>query len=105
MLPLLIAAAAGALLGAEKNKEAKDREDKDRMLAAQTQLYSPWTHLQAGPISHANSFVGDVGQGALQGVGMAQGMESADSDTALKNAQIGYFNRGAAGRNPWGQMQ
>lgn len=63
-------AVAGAAAGKSKNDAAKAREDSDRKLAAETQRYSPWTGMQAGPISHAGSQFGDVFGGGVQGAMM-----------------------------------
>lgn len=68
-----IGAGAGALSGGIKAKMAADKEAKDRALAADTQRFSPWTGLQAGPIEHANP-VGDIFQGAVGGGMFGQGL-------------------------------
>ena len=66
-------ALAGAVGGAAKAKMGADRESKDRQLAADTQRYSPWTGMQAGPIREAD-VVGDVLGGTIGGAMAGQGL-------------------------------
>lgn len=67
MWPMLAMAAAGALMGNEKNKRARQIEDADRKLAAETQRYSWVTGNKADPIRRAGSSWMDMGQGAMAG--------------------------------------
>ena len=61
MLPLFaLAAAAGLVKGLTVDKE---REDRQRKLAAETQRYSPWTHMQANPIQEADPLGSAIGFG------------------------------------------
>lgn len=73
-LPLLAMMAAGAALGAMKNKREQEVESSDRKLASETARYSPWTKMQPGSIRRAGSQMGSVFGGALSGAGGAQGM-------------------------------
>lgn len=66
-----IGAGVGALAGGVKSAIAGGKEARDRQLAADTQRYSPWTGLQAGPIEAANP-VGDIMGGAVSGGTFAQ---------------------------------
>ncbi len=68
-----VGSAGGAIAGGVKAKMAADKEAKDRQLAADTQRFSPWTGMQAGPIEQANP-VGDVLQGATAGGMFGQGL-------------------------------
>lgn len=72
-------AAAGAISGKMKNDRAKQIEASDRQLAADTQRYSPWTHLQAQPIRSAGSTFGDVFGGGVNGAMTGQNLKSAFS--------------------------
>lgn len=86
MWPALLMAGMGAYQFDQQQK----KEKRDRQLAASTQQYSPWTGLQAGPISEAD-LAGTVGQGAVQGVAMEQNMDRADQANKLNEAQLGYY--------------
>lgn len=88
MWPALIMAA----MGAAQYKSQQDKEGRDRKLAAQTQLYSPWTGLQAGGVKEADLY-GTLGQGAVQGLAMEQQMDKAKNDKNLQEAQMKYYNR------------
>lgn len=71
--PLLIAAimaAAGAVKGMTVDK---NKEDRERKLAAETQRYSPWTGLKAGEIHQADP-LGNAIQGGLSGYSFGQNM-------------------------------
>lgn len=60
MNPMLI----GLLAGLAKDQLVdKPKEHRDRLLAAKTELYSPWTGMHAQPVQEANTF-----GSALQGV-------------------------------------
>jgi hypothetical protein len=69
-------AVAGAIAGKAKNDAAQSRENSDRKLAAETQRYSPWTGMQAGPISHAGSAFGDIFSGGVGGAMMGNSVKS-----------------------------
>ncbi len=64
---LIGGAIGGAAGGADKHAAAADKERRQRSLAASTQRYSPWTHMQAGPIEEAGSGLESIGGGALGG--------------------------------------
>ena len=68
---LAIAAGIGLL---KSQTVDKDREKRQRKLAAETQRYSPWTGLKAGPIQEADPFGSALqygGAGAMMGAGYA----------------------------------
>lgn len=87
---------AGSALGMMKGNKDEQQAERDRKLAAETVRYSPWTHLQAQPVKEANK-MGDVMQGAMQGYAMDQNMAAAKETSALNQAKIGWYNRGAGG--------
>lgn len=109
------ALAVGAALGLVKS-EAIDapKEARDRKLAAATQRYSPWTHLQAQPIKTADPF-GSALQYGASGAALGQNIQNSNAmDTYLKNNPYGGakvdFNAGASpvpganyglANNPW----
>ena len=66
----LLTAAAGAYMGAQKNKHDQEIEDAQRKLQSNLTRYS-WVNgaIQGDPskIPHANSMFGDIGQGAMSG--------------------------------------
>jgi hypothetical protein len=64
--------AAGAVMGAKKNARAREIEDADRKLAAETERYSWVTGNKAQPIRSAGSMFADVGQGAASGAMFGQ---------------------------------
>ena len=64
----LIMAGAGLLKGKLIDEP---KEKADRKLAAETQRYSPWTDLAAGPIRQADPF-GSAFQGGMAGLDMSQ---------------------------------
>lgn len=70
MPPLLI---AGLAVGAAKSVNDKLQENSDKRLAASTQEYSPWTHLQAQPVQHAN-IIGDLAGGGMTGLSLNQAL-------------------------------
>lgn len=74
MLPLILAA-AGLLKGLGFDKE---KEDRQRKLAAETQRYSPWTKMQAGEIKEADP-MGNALQFGMSGYGVQQNMENRDA--------------------------
>jgi hypothetical protein len=86
--------AAGALAGKMKNDHARQVEESDRKLAAETQRYSPWTGLQAQPIRRAGSQFGDVFGGGVQGAMIGQqfgGMGGAPAkNQAFGGSELGY---------------
>lgn len=81
MLPLIMAGAS-LLNQREKNAQA----ERDRMLAAQTQMYSPWTKLTAGPIGKKESpLIAGVG-GYASGLGQMQNIQAGEQ--ALQGSQL-----------------
>lgn len=71
----------------------RPREDRQRRLAAETQRYSPWTHLQAGPIQEADPF-GSALQGGLQGAAMGQNIETSKLNNDLTKAKTAAASKG-----------
>jgi hypothetical protein len=96
MWPLILAMAGGGLLKSELVDQP--REDRSRKLAADTQRYSPWTGLQAGAIKEADPLGSAINFG-LTGAALGQGMQSAQTDEALKKSMI-EKNNAIAGTGP-----
>ena len=69
-------AVAGSVAGKMKNDQAKAVEDKQVKLASDTQRYSPWTGMSAGPIQHAGSAGADIFAGGVGGAMMGQSLNS-----------------------------
>ncbi len=98
LLPFLIGLGAGLLNGISKTAQA----NKQRQLAAQTQLYSPWTHMSAQPVQEAN-LVGDTLSGGLAGLmygqlnpsAAAAGSAGSQGATAGLSAGMGAGSQGA----------
>lgn len=96
-----IAAAIGAGVGLTKAIAIdKPKENRQRKLAAETIRYSPWTHMQAGPIQEADPLGSTLAFG-MTGAQMQQGHQAFQSDQALKGAYTSALNKGAM-VNPWG---
>ena len=74
---LAAGAGGGLLMGKLKNDKAKQMENSDRNLAAETQRYSPWTGMHAGQIRNANSVGADLFGGALGGAMTGMSLASA----------------------------
>ncbi len=104
--PLIVAAiAAGAgLLKSEFMDRPK--EERQRVLAAETQRYSPWTGLKANKIEEADPMGSAMTFGAA-GLGLGQGMESAAAQNKLMEAQTGVLNKESEwlgrGKSPYSQ--
>ena len=77
-------ALAGAGLGLVKGGQEKQQEWQDRMLAAETQRYSPWTKLQAQPVQRAPGGIARGIEGALGGAQMMQ-------NAGMQDAQQNYY--------------
>lgn len=71
------------------------KEDRQRWQAAQTQRYSPWTGLRAGPIEEADP-LGSTMQGASTGAALGQNAQMAASQKGLADAQARYMEKMAA---------
>lgn len=86
--------AIGAGLGLLKSETVdKDREERQRRLAAETQRYSPWTGLQAGPIQESD-MLGNMLQYGGTGASMQQGVEQAAIDNELKKKYGNWLDQG-----------
>lgn len=72
------ALAIGAGVGLAKSALVdKPKEDKQRMLAAQTAMYSPWTGMKPNEVQAADPF-GSALQGATSGAMFAQASQNQD---------------------------
>ncbi len=83
---LLIGAATGMLKGGlDEKKEASQRKE-----TSAAQKWSPWTHMQGGPIQRADP-LGSTMQGALAGAAVGQGYKGGDASApttlATSNSQ------------------
>jgi hypothetical protein len=70
------------------------KEQRQRKLASQTQLYSPWTGLKAQPVQDADTF-GSALQGVTAGAMYKQGQQAndrADQELAMKSKLYSAFN-------------
>lgn len=89
MWPMLLMAGMGALDGMKKEQQA----ERDRVLSAQTALYSPWTGMSpktsfdAGP-----GIAGGLASGALSGYAQQQNLNAAASDQKLRDSQTSYWD-------------
>ena len=101
----LLTAAAGAYMGAQKNKHDQEIEDAQRKLQSNLTRYS-WVNgaIQGDPskIPHANSMFGDIGQGAMGGAMfgsqfMGNNPKSPNGNMAGPNANA--VSNGGAGYN------
>lgn len=94
-----------ALTGAKMVSDA-DKAERDRKLAAKTQLYSPWTNLKANEVEEADP-AGTAAQGLAGYMGYEQAQENAALRKNLVDAQIGALNRsngGSVGAAAGGRM-
>lgn len=89
----------------------KDKEKRDRKLAAETQRLSPWTGLQAGPVKEADPMGSAIAFGAT-GAQIGGGMQQQEMNKKLAEQALA---RGATPQvnlqqpvymqqNPWGGM-
>lgn len=89
MDPLTLALLGGGLgLGLLKGNEAKRQEHKDRILAAQTQRYSPWTKMQAQPVQRAPGMLSSGLEGGLSGMAIGQSVQNYGNQQDLHQAQL-----------------
>lgn len=97
------ALAAGAALGLAKNALVdKPKEDRQRALAAQTALYSPWTGMKPNEVQESDAF-GNALQGATSGAMFAQGQQNADMQKEMldmKKKQMMMQQSQGMGVNP-----
>ncbi len=92
MDPITLAMIGGGL-GVGKYFMDKEKEDKQRVLAAETARWSPWTGMQAQMPQQAD-LAGSVMQGAVTGAMMGQYMGGGEAAAAA----------GTAGAAPQGPM-
>lgn len=81
--------AAGMGMGALQAQDARAKERRDALMAAEVARWSPWTKMQPGQIDRAGSNMQYMGQGALSGAAMGQNISQA-------SAYQDYLNRTAA---------
>ncbi len=99
----LMAMAIGAGVGLLKSETVdKNKEKRQRKLAAETQRLSPWTGMSAGPINEADplgSMLAFGGTGAQMGAGIQQaGLNQKIAEQALaKGATSGGYQGGGSG--------
>jgi uncharacterized protein YfiM (DUF2279 family) len=97
------AMAAGAALGLAKNALVdKPKEERQRALAAQTALYSPWTGMKPNEVQESDMF-GNAMQGATSGAMLSQGQQQADMQQQMldmKKKQMEMMQSQAMGVNP-----
>ncbi len=97
-LGLLIGGGAGLVknLAVDRPKEARERK-----LAAETQRYSPWTGLKAGPIEESD-MIGNLAQFGGAGASFGSGVASNQAQNKLLEAQTSWLQNGSS---PWSGMR
>lgn len=93
MLPIIALAAAGLLKSELVDRE---KEKRDRWLAAQTQRFSPWTKLTADPVKEADPASAVIG-GAMSGAQYEQDAANSAAQNDLNSAEADYYRRAS----PW----
>lgn len=88
-MPILVGLGVGAL----SYESQQAQSNKQRMLAAQTQKYSPWTGNKAVAPTDPNA-VTDIAQGGVSGAMMGQQMQNAKATQGLQQAQTNWLNQG-----------
>lgn len=78
MDPVTIGILAGAGMGLVKGMSDKDRERKDRRVAAETAMWSPWTGMQPDKVQSAD-VMGSTMQGGLAGASVGQSVARNDA--------------------------
>ncbi len=87
-----LAVGIGAGAGLLKSQVVdRPKEKRQRHLAAETQRYSPWTGMQAGPIQEADPF-GSMLQGGMTGATIQQGLGQQKLQNGLITAQTDALN-------------
>jgi hypothetical protein len=97
MLPVAMAA-----LDFLKQREQNQQNKQNKLLAAQTQVLSPWTKLQAKEVAPDGSpIVGAMG-GYMSGVAQNQADDLAGLQQDRARAEIEAYKRGGSGKpSPW----
>ncbi len=86
--------AIGAGLGLLKSELVDvPKAQRQRVLAAATQRYSPWTHLAAAPVQEADPFSTALQFGGL-GASLAGAKQQSDSENAYRDALTNQANQG-----------
>lgn len=101
MWAMLAGAGIGAGMGMAKQREASKQAHSDRVLAANTALYSPWTGLKAEKVNFAPSTLSQTVGGAMSGMSMGQNMQGAANGQAMQAEQLEMLKR----KNQQEQMQ
>ncbi len=83
MDPLTMALISGGIGLAKSEFIDKPNETKDRIMAATTARYSPWTKMQPQDVQRTNP-LGEAMAWGAQGAALGQNMETADADRKLK---------------------
>lgn len=92
-----VAVAVGAGVGVGK-AELVDapKAERQRKLAASTQRFSPWTHLQAQPVQEADP-AGSALQYGATGASMGANMQNMQAQQDLMGKMGNYYDRGGMG--------
>jgi hypothetical protein len=88
MWPFLLA--SGALALGKHFFHDKPQERSDAKVAAVTQRYSPWTHMQADKVEHPD-LLGSLAQFGTAGAQFGQNMEMADANNEIRKLQLKRF--------------
>lgn len=101
MNPMLIGALAGVAMGVISNEEKKKEAAKQKQALREQQKvekvkqrFSHWTKERGENISDyvkEPSLMGEVMQGGVTGAAFGQGIEQAQTQDKLANAQINYY--------------
>ena len=106
MDPLTLAAIMGGVGLAKGELIDRPQEKRDRMVAAETARWSPWTGMQPAQVGRADS-LGAAAQGGLQGYGFGQNMQNQAAFNEYLKSQQGQGAADLSGyRDPtaWNRM-
>src|SRR3954464_12446328 len=93
MIPAIALAGAAAGLGLLKGEFIdKPNEEKDRILQATTDRYSPWTGMRGRNVERSNP-LGEAIAAGTQGMALGQNMEHAEAENKLNNVLSEKFMR------------
>jgi hypothetical protein len=95
MGPLGLAAIMAAAGLAKSEFVDKPNEMRERKRQAEVMRYSPWTGMSPQAVQSADPFAAAL-QGGMAGGMMGQGMQSADAQNKLLEAQAKYYGGGAS---------
>lgn len=108
--PLALAGGLAALGLVKGMTVDKDKENRQRALAAETQRWSPWTGMQAQAPQEADPLAGAL-QGGMAGAMLGQGMANADAQNSAMTMQArqgagwGAAAPASTGASPWASMK